>query len=353
MAMSGGIDSGVAAMLLREQEYELVGVTFQNVGGADENCPSADVGCGASTAVEEAKKLAEQLGIEHHTIDARSLFRETVMQNFIDEYLRARTPNPCVWCNPIIKWGLLLQKADELHCDILATGHYAQIAQQNGRFFLKKGKDVLKDQSYFLWKLTSKQLSRTIFPLGGLTKAEVREIAAAHGFVKLSQKEESEEICFVPDNNYRNFLLANVPDLEQRMRPGKFVDTEGKVLGKHSGLFNYTIGQRRGLGIALGVPAYVVALDAQRNRVVIGTKEDLQGSELLAADLNFTKYADFEDGMTVNCRIRYRSQGAPAKLYHTDGGVRVLFDNPVESITPGQSVVFYENDDVVGGGVIE
>ena len=219
-------------------------------------------------------------------------------------------------------------------------------------YFMRKGKDVRKDQTYFLWKLTSQHLSRTLFPLGELTKGEVREIAAKHGFVKLSQKKESEEICFVLDNDYRNFLKDNVPDLEERMRPGKFVSTEGKVLGRHEGLHNYTIGQRRGLGIALGTPAYVVALDAARNRVVIGGKEDLRSQSLIVSDLNLTKYADITDGMAVDCRIRYRSQGVSARLYREDGGVRVEFDAAVESVTPGQSAVFYEGDDVVGGGVI-
>lgn len=340
MAMSGGIDSSVAALLLRQQDYEIMGITFSNLEGDE-------------SAGEEAGTLAKQLGIEHHKLDVRQCFRQTVIKNFIDEYLSARTPNPCVWCNQIIKWGMLLQKADELNCDFLATGHYAQIIQRDGRFFIKKGKDILKDQSYFLWKLTSEQLSRTLFPLGALTKAEVREIASSNGFVNLSQKKESEEICFVPDNNYRNFLKENVPDLQDKMRPGKFVDIEGKVLGMHTGLCNYTIGQRKGLGIALGVPAYVVALDSRRNRVVIGNKEDLRGSELVAQDVNLTKYNDFADGFSVDCRIRYRSQGVPAKLYHTENGIRVLFDEPVESITPGQSVVFYENDELVGGGIIQ
>jgi len=352
MAMSGGIDSGVAAMLLKEQGYELVGVTFRTFDSISESCLAREKGCCSVDSIMEAKHLAEQLGFEHHILDARDIFRKTVIQNFIDEYLQCRTPNPCVLCNPIIKWGLLLQMADELGCDKLATGHYARIGQEGDRFFLRKGKDTLKDQTYFLWKLTSDNLSRTIFPLGDLTKAEVRTLAAEHGFVKLSQKKESEEICFVPDNNYRNFLKENVPDLEERMRPGRFVSTEGKVLGRHEGTYNYTIGQRRGLGIALGTPAYVVALDAARNRVVIGEKKDLMSQSLLVDDLNITKYADITDGMEVDCRIRYRSQGVRARLYREEEGVRVELDAPVESVTPGQSAVFYENDDVVGGGII-
>ena len=353
MAMSGGIDSGVSAMLLREQGFERVGVTFRTFDSITESCMAREKGCCSVDSIFEAKHLAEELGFEHHILDARDTFRKTVIQNFIDEYMQCRTPNPCVLCNPVIKWGMLLDMADELGCDYLATGHYARIGQQDGHFFLRMGRDARKDQSYFLWKLTSEHLKRTLFPLGDLTKSEVREIAAARGFVKMSQKKESEEICFVPDNNYRNFLYENVPDLEERMPPGKFVSMDGHKLGVHKGLFNYTIGQRHGLGIATGAPAYVVALDAKRNRVVVGGKEDLKSKSLLVEDLNLTKYADFPDGMQVDCRIRYRSQGVPARLYHVDNGARVEFDRPVESVTPGQSAVFYEGEDVVGGGVIQ
>lgn len=344
MAMSGGIDSSVAAILL-QQQYDLVGVTFRNFDLPCQTDSSEDV-------VESARQLADKLGFEHHVLDVRQQFRETVVQNFIDEYMRCRTPNPCVMCNPIIKWGELLRFADTMHCELLATGHYAQIACLNDRYFIQKGKDALKDQSYFLWRVKDDYLRRTLFPLGGLTKQEVREIAAEHGFVMLTEKKESEEICFIPDNNYRNFLKEQVPDLDERMRPGKMVDTEGKFLGKHTGLYNYTIGQRKGLGIALGVPAYVVALDAERNRVVIGYKDDLQGKELLLEDIHMMKYPDFEDGQQFDCRIRYRSKGVPAQLYHEGDKVRVVFAEAVESITPGQSTVFYEGDDLVGGGLI-
>ena len=300
MAMSGGIDSGVSAMLLQEQGYELVGVTFRTFDSITESCMAREKGCCSVDSIFEAKHLAEKLGFEHHVLDARDTFRKTVIQNFINEYLQCRTPNPCVLCNPVVKWGMLLDVADELGCDFLATGHYARIGEQDGRMFLRKGRDVQKDQTYFLWKLTPEHLRRTIFPLGDLTKDEVRAIAAGHGFVKLSQKKESEEICFVPDNNYRNFLHENVPDLAERMPPGLFVSPEGKMLGQHGGLYNYTIGQRRGLGIALGAPAYVVALDAEHNRVVVGNKEDLLSGSLVVHDLNLAKYADFPDGMQVD-----------------------------------------------------
>mgnify|MGYP003318588443 CR=1 FL=1 len=345
MAMSGGIDSSVAALLLQQQNYDLVGVTFCNMDSFCQNQQGA-------TELDEARALADKLGIEHHVLDVREVFRKTVIQNFIDEYLCCRTPNPCVICNPVIKWGQLLQFADEMNCQWLATGHYAQIGCKNDRHFVRKGKDVRKDQSYFLWKLKDEFLRRTIFPLGGLTKQEVRELAAQNGFVSLSEKKESEEICFVPDDNYRTFLKENVPDLDEKMKPGKMVDKEGKVLGQHCGLYNYTIGQRRGLGIALGIPAYVVGLDEERNRVIIGSREDLMGRELRVRDANIVKYPDFKDGQQVGCRIRYRSRGVRARLYHDGDYVRAELEAPVDSITPGQSAVFYEGDDLLGGGII-
>lgn len=354
MAMSGGIDSSVAAILLQEQGFDLVGVTFRTFDQITESCIAREKGCCSVDAIFEAKHLAEKLGFEHHILDVRDLFRKTVIQDFIDQYLQCRTPNPCVLCNPIIKWGRVLEMADELVCDYIATGHYARIAQSGDRYFLQKGVDTQKDQTYFLWKLTSEMLQRTLFPLGGLTKTEVRRIAADHGFVKLSQKKESEEICFVTDDDYRHFLQDEVPDLQERMPVGEFVTTEGKVVGKHQGLYNYTVGQRKGLGIALGEPAYVVALQPDTNRVVLGKREDLQHSRCVVSGLNMAKYADFENGMKVICRSRYRSAGTPATLRHlNDTSVEVLFEEPVFAVTPGQSAVFYEGDDLVGGGIIE
>lgn len=345
MAMSGGIDSGVAAMLLLEQGYELVGVTFRNF---DAPCHTDVV-----DPVLEARQLAERLGFEHHTLDVRDLFRQTVIRNFIEEYMCCRTPNPCVVCNDLIKWGALMPFAEKLQCKGLATGHYARIGFENGRHFVRRAKDNLKDQSYFLWKLKEEYLAKTLFPLGDYTKQEVREIAAAHGFVKLSQKKESEDICFVPDNDYRSFLEKEIPDIKERQRPGKMVDKEGKKIGQHVGLYNYTIGQRKGLGIALGVPAYVTELDAARNRVVIGFKDDLLANELVASNVNLVKHPDFEEGQSVECRIRYKSRPVPANIFHYENNcIRVVFQQVVESVTPGQSAVFYEGDDLLGGGQI-
>lgn len=353
MAMSGGIDSTVAALLLQEQGYELVGVTFRVFDPAP--CPSAGQpgGCAAADTLLEAGRMAQALGIEHHVADFRQDFEETVIADFIHEYLHGRTPNPCVVCNAAIKWGKLVEYADRLGCDYIATGHYARLAEQQGRFFLRKGADALKDQTYFLWRLTQDNLSRTLFPLGGWTKAEVRQFALARGFEALSRKSESQEICFIPDDDYRAFLAAHVADYGKVCQPGNFVLTDGTVVGRHRGFPNYTIGQRKGLGIALGQPMFVLAIRPEDNTVVLGTKEQLQGQSFYATRVNAMKYASFPDGMEVVAKIRYRNEGGVASLHPEGGRVRVDFHTPVNSITPGQSVVFYEGDDVVGGGVIE
>ena len=377
MAMSGGIDSSVAAIELRRKGYDLKGVTFTQL--------TLD-----SPAVTEARQMAADMGFEHHTLDIRREFHDSVICNFIDEYLHGRTPNPCVQCNSNIKWGKLQKFADELGCFYIATGHYAQIAQTpEGRYFIRKGADEHKDQSYFLWRLTQENLSRTLFPLGAYTKAEVRQIAFDNGYEQLSKKGESQEICFIPDNDYRNFLRANVPNYDKKYKKGDFIDINGKVLGKHQGFPNYTIGQRKGLGIALGETMYVVRIDAQKNQVVLGRKEDLLTKTCYAHDLNMMKFPDFIDGQAVMAKVRYKSRPGLAYLYHADSNelsdksdclisptsqtgqtedlnnsslltphsslVRIVFDENIESITPGQSVVFYcgENyTDVLGGAIL-
>lgn len=343
IAMSGGVDSSVAAMLLKENGHELVGVTFCNY-----DAPAHST----NNSISEAQTLAKKLGIEHHVLDVKDCFRNTVIQNFIEEYLNGRTPNPCTVCNHYIKWGLLLKFADEMQCQKLATGHYAQVREENDRFFIRKGSDNMKDQSYFLWKLTQNQLQRTIFPLGEYTKPEIKAIAAQLGYVQLSEKKESQEICFISNNDYRTFLAANVPDYANICRCGNYLDTSGKIIGTHQGYPNYTIGQRKGLGIALGVPAYVVAIHPEENEVVIGTKEDLAGTSCMVKDINLMKYETIPDNFSCTVRIRYRSQGETAHLFHEANGIRCEFKNAVESITKGQSAVFYEGPDIVGGGTI-
>ena len=353
MAMSGGIDSTVAAILLLEQGYELVGVTYRTFDAISKACMEKEKGCCSVDSLFEAKRMAQELGFEHHIMDIRQEFKDTVIANFIDEYLHGRTPNPCVVCNSTIKWGKLIETADEMGCDYIATGHYARIGRQDGRWFLRKGVDESKVQTYFLWTLTQENLARTIFPLGELTKPEVRRIALERGYEKLSKKGESQEICFIPDNDYRAFLAAQVKGYNEKYGPGFFVDTAGKKLGEHKGFPNYTIGQRKGLGIALGQPMFVVAIRPEDNTVVLGTKEELQGKTFYVKNVNWMKYAQLPEAFEVIAKIRYRNEGRKASLFYEGEQLRVVFHQTMDSITPGQSAVFYEGEDLVGGGVIQ
>ena len=357
LGMSGGIDSTVSAMLLLEQGYEVVGVTFRTYDSIKESCLAKEKGCCSVESVMEAKHNAERMGFEHHIVDFRETFRRCVIQNFIDEYMAGHTPNPCVLCNSTIKWGEMLRLADELNCDFIATGHYARIEERNGHLYLAAAADTRKDQTYFLWRLTEEQLRRTIFPLGGYTKDQVREIARSHGYETLAQKRESQEICFVPDDDYRAFLRANVPDYNERVRAGAYIDRNGNVLGSHQGFVNYTIGQRKGLGIALGHPAYVTHIDATSNRVTLGTNEDLLASELTFRVVNPLRL--LTDGSPVTAKVRYRSPAVETILQTTPplrggerGEVCLQFTSPVWGVTPGQSVVLYQDGLVIGGGII-
>ena len=346
--MSGGIDSTVSAMLLLEQGYEVVGVTFRTYDSIKESCLAREKGCCSIDSIMEAKHNAERMGFEHHIVDFRDTFRQCVIRNFIYEYMSGRTPNPCVLCNSHIKWGELLRVADELGCDYVATGHYARIREYNGHLYLANAVDKQKDQTYFLWMLTEDNLRRTIFPLGGLTKTEVRAIARAHGYETLAEKKESQEICFVTNNDYRSFLRENVPDFDQRVVPGNYIDATGKVLGQHLGFANYTIGQRKKLGIALGQPAYVTHIDAARNEVTLGTNDDL-----LATSLHFRPHgnalSEWMDQPGLTAKVRYRSTAVPVQI--KDGNC-LEFATPVWGITPGQSVVVYCGDLLIGGGII-
>lgn len=352
MAMSGGIDSSVAAILLLEQGYELTGVTFRSWDSISENCISKKTGCCDVESLYEAKKIAEKLGFEHHILDVRDSFNEVVVKNFIDEYLAGKTPNPCVICNSYIKWGKLLDFADKNNCRHIATGHYALIKNENNRIFLSSAKDSNKDQTYFLWNLTQDQLSRTLFPLADLTKDDVKKIASVHGFTNLLKKKESQEICFITDNDYRNFLKEHVPGIEAKFAGGNIVSTDGKILGRHKGYPFYTIGQRKGLEYAAGHPMYVVKTDAVKNLVVLGEKSDLEKSELTVSPFNLQKYSSLPDGLTVETKIRYRSKPAEGFLIMKEGKIHITFKHAVSAITPGQSAVFYEKGDLVGGGII-
>lgn len=345
LGMSGGIDSTVSAMLLIEQGYDVVGVTFRTFDSIKESCIAKEKGCCSIESIMEAKHNAERMGFEHHIVDFRDTFRQCVIQNFIDEYMSGHTPNPCVLCNSHIKWGELMRVADELHCDYIATGHYARTKEHEGKIYLAAAADERKDQTYFLWMLTDEQLRRTIFPLGDLTKDEVRTIAREHGYEKLATKRESQEICFIPDNDYRAFLRANVPDYNERVRAGEYVDAQGHVLGRHEGYVNYTIGQRKGLGIALGHPAFVTHIDANTNRVTLGTNDDLYATELRVKGLTVRELAEGE----ITAKIRYRSQAVPVTKIDESC---ITFATPVWGVTPGQSVVLYQDGFVIGGGLI-
>lgn len=352
MAMSGGIDSTMSAVLLQEQGYELIGVTYRTWDSMKESCIAKEKGCCTIDAIMEAKHMAERLGFEHHIIDFRERFRESVIQDFIDQYMSGFTPNPCVLCNATIKWGKLMEVADELGCDYIATGHYARIVSEGGHHYLSNAADTLKDQTYFLWRIKESFLKRTLFPLGDYTKLQVRAMAKERGYEKLSTKSESQEICFVPNDDYRTFLKENVPDFDLKCVPGEFVDMQGRKIGKHEGFQNYTIGQRKGLRVAFGEPRYVAGINAKKNIVKLGERDDLLCSSLKARDCQFVNLEQLQTNPRVEARIRYRSEATPATV-ETDGvKLKVTFDNPVWGVTPGQSVVLYQGGKVVGGGVI-
>ncbi len=352
MAMSGGIDSTMSAVLLQEQGYELVGVTYRTWDSMKESCIAKEKGCCTIDAIMEAKRMAQSLGFEHHIIDFRENFRESVIQDFIDQYMNGFTPNPCVLCNATIKWGKLIEVADELGCDYIATGHYARITEVDGHHYLSNAADTLKDQTYFLWRIKEEFLKRTLFPLGDYTKLQVRAMAKERGYEKLSTKTESQEICFVPNDDYRTFLKENVADFDQKCVPGYFVDMQGRKIGMHEGFQNYTIGQRKGLKVAFGEPRYVAGINAKKNVVKLGERDDLLSTTLKARDCQFVDLEALQSNPRVEARIRYRSEAAPA-MVETDGvKLKVTFDTPVWGVTPGQSVVLYRDGKVIGGGVI-
>lgn len=352
VAMSGGIDSSIAALLLKDQGYELVGITMKTWDYATSGGSSKETGCCSLDSINDARHLAVNEGFPHYIIDIREEFDKNIVDNFVSEYLNGRTPNPCILCNTFIKWEALLKRADELNCYYIATGHYARLMQHNGRTYVTKGKDDGKDQSYVLWGISQENLERTLFPLGDYHKTEIKEIAHKNGFDNLANKPESFEICFIPDNDYRGFLKRKVEGLEEKVKGGDFVLKDGTIVGKHNGYPFYTIGQRKGL-IAMRHPVYVNDIDASKNRVVIGPKEDLMANKMLVGKLNWQKYDSIEDGMTVEVQIRHHDSGTSAKLYNeSDDIIRVEFLEDVSAITPGQSAVFFEGDDLIAGGFI-
>lgn len=350
--MSGGTDSSVAALLLQQQGYEVTGMTFRSYDAISKACMEKETGCCSVDSIFEAKRLAKDLGFDHTILDVRDYFDKTIINNFVSEYMSGLTPNPCVLCNKTVKWGKMIEEADKLGCDFLATGHYAQICHENSRYFLRKGVDETKDQSYFLWTLTQENLARTIFPLGKLTKPEVREIARKNNYEKIANKKESQEICFIPDDDYRRFLRDRIPDIDNNPGPGNFVDVNGKVLGKHRGFPFYTIGQRKGLEIAMGYPVYVLDINADTNTITLGEREQLLQSEVWIKDLNMMKYADVNEEREAICKIRYNNKGEECTVKQYGDRIKVVFNNPVSAVTPGQSAVIYEDNDIIAGGII-
>jgi tRNA-specific 2-thiouridylase len=353
VAMSGGIDSSVAAMLLHDEGYEVVGMTMKTWDYATSGGSRKTTGCCSLDDINDARNLAVSKGFPHLILDIREEFGDFIIDNFVEEYLAGRTPNPCIMCNTHIKWDALLRRADQLDCEFIATGHYANRRELNGRYVVSKGLDHNKDQSYVLWGLKQEALARTKFPLGGFTKPEIRQMALDQGFEELAKKNESYEICFVPDNDYRGFLNRKVNGLEDNLQGGRFKDSDGNDLGEHRGYPYYTVGQRKGLGKAFGEPMFVTKIDPITNTVFLGREHELQESDMYVRNINLQKYAQIDNGAELLTKIRYKDKGAMATLTNLDDGrIKAHFAHSVSAIAPGQSAVFYEGDDVVGGGFI-
>ncbi len=351
VGMSGGVDSSVAAWLLKEQGYDVIGVTMQIWQDEEESVLEENGGCCGLSAVEDARRVAQTLDIPYYVMNFKTEFKNNVMDYFVAEYLHGRTPNPCIACNRYVKWESLLKRSMDIGADYIATGHYARIVQlANGRYTLRASAAAAKDQTYALYNLTQRQLAHTLMPVGDYTKEEIRAIAEQIG-LRTANKPDSQEICFIPDNNYAGFIER---EAKGKVPPvGNFVTKDGQVLGRHKGITHYTIGQRKGLGIALGTPVFVTEIRPETNEVVLGSNEEVFGVALCADSLNFMSIPDLQGEMEVTAKIRYSHKGAPCTICKTEQDKIVCqFHEPVRAITPGQAVVFYEGDMVVGGGVI-
>ena len=354
VAMSGGIDSTITALMLHDEGYEVVGITMKTWDYSTSGGGKKETGCCNIDSFNDARMAAVQHGFSHFILDIREEFGDFVIGNFVNEYMAGRTPNPCVLCNTHIKWRALLKRADALECDHIATGHYAKVRQHaNGRFVICKAADETKDQSYVLWGLQQDLLKRTLLPLGPYRKTEIRQMAIDYGYPELAKKSESYEICFVPDNNYRGFLKRRVEGLDEKVNGGYFIDKNGKILGQHKGYPFYTIGQRKGLEITFGKPVYVTKIIPETNTIVLGEEEDLQQNEMIVSGINLIKYESFTPGIEAITKIRYKDPGCLSNIYPENDHVKVRFYENVKGIAPGQSAVFYEGEDVIGGGIIQ
>lgn len=352
VGMSGGVDSSVTAYLLKEQGYEVIGVTMQIWQDEERETLEDNGGCCGLSAVDDARRVAAVIGIPHYVLNFKQEFKENVIDYFIDEYLKGATPNPCIACNRYVKWESLLSKAIAIGADYIATGHYAKITTHplTGRYTLALSDTDTKDQTYALYNLTQYQLSHTLMPLGSYEKPEIREIASKIGLL-VANKPDSQDICFVPDGDYAAFITQNT---DREIVPGDFVDMDGKVLGKHSGICHYTIGQRKGLGIAFGTPMYVCGIDTQNNRVVLGSNDSLFKCDVLVNNFNWMAYDKPNNGteLKVMGKLRYSQKMSPCTITVRDNSVICKFDEPQRAVTPGQAAVFYSEGYVVGGGVI-
>lgn len=348
VGMSGGVDSSMAAALLQEEGYEVIGVTLQIW---PEGGPEVEKSCCSVSAIDDARLVAYQLGIPHYVLNFRSIFEEKVVDYFTESYFRGETPNPCLACNRHIKFGELLRKAQGLGAEYIATGHYAKVARDSdsGRYLLLKGEDVLKDQTYALYTLTQEQLKHTLFPLAQYSKVQIRDMARERGLTRVANKPDSQEICFVPDDDYAAFLQARVPS---RVVPGDFVDQEGHILGRHQGIIHYTVGQRKGLGVTFGKPMFVVGFNAERHEVVLGEDREVYCGVLWAEELNWIALPELREPIHISAKVRYKAVPAAAWVIPEESGVRVEFDQPQRAVTPGQAVVFYQENRVLGGGKI-
>ncbi len=364
--MSGGVDSSVAAVMLHEQGYEVVGITmktwdYATSGGRAARSrpagrPEKEVGCCTLDSMNDARAVALRFGFTHFIVDIRKEFGDWVINRFTSEYMAGRTPNPCVLCNTHIKWAALLRRADDLGCDFIATGHYARVRHDvaSGRYVLMRGLDANKDQSYALWGVSQEHLARTLLPLGEFEKPTIRQMAADYGLDHVAAKPDSYEICFVPDNDYRRFLRDRVGDIDERVGEGSFVTSDGSLVGTHEGYPFYTIGQRHGLGLALGYPIYVTAIDPETNVITVGPRDELLKHSLVAGQVNLLKQTKIEGEQLGSAMIRYNDTGAACLYSLDDGGdLHVHFAEPRRAITPGQAVVVYDGEDVVAGGWIK
>ncbi len=347
--MSGGVDSSVAAYLLKEQGYDVIGITMQ-IWQEDKEYEEREGGCCSLSAVDDARRVANKIGIPFYVLNFRDSFKRNVIDYFIDEYMEGKTPNPCVACNKYLKFDELLKKAQGIGADYIATGHYAKIEEHNGRYLLVKSDDDKKDQTYALYNMTQEQLAHTLMPCGSYTKDRIREIAKEIG-LDVHNKKDSEEICFIPDNNHGRYISEAMP---KKVKEGNFIDKEGNILGKHKGIVYYTIGQRKGLGLAMGRPVFVTDINPLTNEVIIGPEKDIFKTDLVCKDVNFIAFDALDKPMELKAKIRYSAKPAEATISPLENGkVKVSFKEKQRAITKGQSVVFYLDDLIVGGGVIE